>query len=93
MSSSIEYFIISFPSTHHAIAGEKVAEMASKAKGLRLVPIPPDVSAGCGLALNVPSSELTDVLQAFRENNIGYQDIFEVLYADNRKTYQKKILN
>ena len=67
--------------------------MASKAKGLRLVPIPPDVSAGCGLALNVPSSELTDVLQAFRENNIGYQDIFEVLYADNRKTYQKKILN
>lgn len=93
MASNIEYLIISFPSTHHAIAGEKVAGKASKKEGLRLIPIPPDVSAGCGLALNVPSSELTNVLEAFEENNIGYQDIFEVFFADNKKTYQKKIIN
>ena len=93
MTSHIEYLLISFPSTHHAIAGEKVAELASKKDELRLIPIPPDVSAGCGLALYIPPSELKDVLQAFEENNIIYQDVFEVVCADNKKTYQKKILN
>lgn len=93
------YCIISFPSSHHAIRGEKVAEGAcggerdtkepstSSAKVLRLIPTPPEVSAGCGLVLRLPQSALNCAFTAFKANGIEYEQVFSVEENDGKKVY------
>lgn len=84
------YCIISFPSSHHAIRGERVAEEAYNGKlcgdeckknevekqKLRLIPTPPEVSAGCGLVLRLPQNALDCALTAFKEEEIEIEEVF-----------------
>lgn len=98
------YCIISFPSSHHAIRGEKVAEEAyskdagskgsdtkggntSKEKVLRLIPTPPEVSAGCGLVLRLPQSALEGAFIAFKKKGIEYEQVFSIEENDGKKVY------
>jgi len=85
-----EYFIVSFPSTHHAIAGEKIAVNVRKNEETRLIPIPPEVSAGCGLALKLSSSVLTPVLDTLKQEGIQTEGVFLVQISDGKKTYTRK---
>ena len=97
------YCIISFPSSHHAIRGEKVAEEAynkemskedeSKAKGsdnvkeMRLIPTPPEVSAGCGLVLRLPQGALNCAFTAFKAKGIEYEEVFSIEETNANKVY------
>lgn len=51
-------FIISFDSTHHAIAAECALDGRNAS---RLVPLHPSISAGCGLALRYESDSFEEV--------------------------------
>lgn len=90
MCSENDYSLVSFPSTHHAMAGEKIAESVCKEKEARLIPIPPEVSAGCGLALKLPSNMLELVLEALRKEGIQLEGAFFVHLSDGKKTYTRK---
>ena len=90
MCNESGYSIISFPSTHHAMAGEKIAEGVCKNKEARLIPIPPEVSAGCGLALKLPSSILELVLDTLMKEGIQIEGAFFVHLSDGKKTYTRK---
>ena len=93
------YCIISFPSSHHAIRGEKVAEGAcggerdtkeistSSAKVLRLIPTPPEVSAGCGLVLRLPQGALNCAFTAFKAKGIEYEEVFSIEETNANKVY------
>ncbi|MGP1439039.1 MAG: DUF3343 domain-containing protein [Treponema sp.] len=87
MCKKSDYSIISFPSTHHAMAGEKVAESVCENKEARLIPIPPEVSAGCGLALKLPSNMLEPVRKALKEEGIQVEGAFIVQCENEKKTY------
>lgn len=43
------FLIVAFPSTHDAIKAETLAKRSDLT--VRVIPLPPEVSAGCGLAL------------------------------------------
>ena len=96
------YCIISFPSSHHAIRGEKVAEEAYNkqacngdevetkeptVKEIRLIPTPPEVSAGCGLVLRLPQSFLELTFTAFKAKGIEYEEVFSIEEQDSKKIY------
>ena len=92
-----KYVLISFQSSHHAIRGEKVAETAianfdctlnenTGDKVTRLIPLPPKISAGCGLVLQLPFALLQVVLEVFKSEAIAFEDIFIV---ESDKTYRK----
>lgn len=55
MREKTDCFVVTFPTTTAALAWEDVA----KEKGIsgRLVPIPQEITAGCGLAWKMPISE------------------------------------
>lgn len=89
-SKNDDYFIVSFPSTHHAMAGEKLAVSVCKNEEARLIPIPPEVSAGCGLALKLPSGVLTPVLDILKQEDIQIEGIFLVQISNGKKTYTKE---
>lgn len=50
-----EYFIYSFKSTTQAIAGEQYCK--EHGVGGRMIPLPAQISAGCGLAWRISSDE------------------------------------
>ena len=81
--------LVSFPSTHHAIAGEKLAK-TNDIENARLIPLPPQISAGCGLVLKIDAEELENVLTILSKGNILYEDVFLVQEKENVKTYTKQ---
>ena len=98
-----KYVLVSFQSSHHAIRGEKVAEGAitdiishtnkdASEKLSRLVPLPPEISAGCGLVLRLPFSMLQAVLQVFSDEDIAFEDVF-IVECEKTKTYTKLSLD
>ena len=88
-----DYIIISFPSTHHAMAGEKIAMSVCQNKEARLIPIPPEVSAGCGLALKLKSDVLNSVLDVLKQEGIQTEGVFLVQLLDGKKTYTQREIN
>ena len=58
------FCVISFDSTHQAIAAEMAVTGLS---GARLIPLPPEISEGCGMALRVnreDAEKAIDLLKA-----------------------------
>ena len=69
------FCIISFDTSHQAI----VAEMAvSGLPNARLVPLPPEMSEGCGLALRVNKEDMDKAVELLQKSGAVYQDVYTV---------------
>ncbi len=69
--------IISFPTTTAAMAAEKFC-MDHDLPG-RLIPIPREITAGCGMSWKAPLEARADLQAAFDESKIAYSDFYELL--------------
>ena len=69
--------IISFPGTTAAMA----AESFCTEHGLpgRLIPIPREITAGCGMAWKAPVEARPELKAAFDENKKAYSDFYELI--------------
>ncbi len=72
------FYIATFNSTFAAMEGESILE---KFVPCRLVPIPTELSAGCGMVLK------TNDYKSFLDKNINFVKIFEV----EKENFTKKI--
>lgn len=82
----MEYVLYTFESTSSAM----VSEMAVTSKGIRarLVPLLPEIDAGCGLALRFERKFYKDVEEIFIEKNLAYQDRFVLFYKEDQRKPQ-----
>lgn len=79
---SERFYLVCFASTQKAVYTEK--KLKEQAPGVRLIPIPPEISAGCGLGLKIPLEEAGLV------NRLGLEeDIYVVEKQDNKRIVQK----
>jgi hypothetical protein len=62
--------IVTFDSTHHAMAAEDILRLEGIA--LEVVPPPSNLSAGCGLALRVAVEDIPRVMEAIRSRGAAY---------------------
>lgn len=87
-----EFIVISFPSSHSAISAETAtAESPEKIENTRLIPILPEISAGCGFVLKA-QKELKDViLKTLKENGIEYSKIYLIQKENGRKKIEEII--
>ena len=69
--------VISFESTAHAMA----VETFCMEKGLpgRLIPIPKEITAGCGLAWKADPEAKEELLHASEQNGISYDGVHEIV--------------
>ena len=69
--------VVSFRTTTQAIAMEE----AGKAAGLsgRLIPVPRQITAGCGLAWSEPVQGREELEQQLSERKLGYDQIVELV--------------
>lgn len=68
--------VLTFASTSDAMA----VEAAAREQGFpgRMIPIPSEVSAGCGLAWCAPVEEREELLSALEGGGLAYEDVHEV---------------
>ena len=70
MNSRETTAIVTFDSTHHAMAAEDI--LREGAIGLEVVPPPANLGAGCGLALRVRLEDVPDVVEALTSRGAAY---------------------
>lgn len=76
MRKKEQRFIITFQSTIEAMDMEEIC----KENGIRgrLIPVPRQISANCGMAFSALPSEKEEVLAFIEENNITYEAWYEL---------------
>ncbi len=81
-----EFIIVSFESTHDAIKAETITGRAGISA--RLIPTPPEVSAGCGLALRAQPEDLSRVRELLNEEEVTGQ-FYSLVREGIRRTVEK----
>lgn len=85
----MDYVIYTFHSSSQAMQSEMLME--SNNIKCRLVPLLPEIDAGCGLALRFSIDYYKEVEKIFLDNNFNYQDRYLLSYPqDSRKPVVKK---
>lgn len=69
--------IITFYTTTQAMAMEQVCKQC-QAPG-RIIPVPPSVQAGCGLAWSVPVEKKQELMMVMEENKLSYERMQECM--------------
>ena len=69
--------IITFPTTTRAMAMEKACREAG-APG-RLIPVPREITAGCGLAWCAPTDSREALVHLMEERNIAFEQLYEMM--------------
>ncbi len=75
--------LITFDSTHHALAAESLLTEASLAPDIQ--PIPRELSASCGLAIAIPQEARQQALELLRQNAIRYRAVYRILGQDEKR--------
>lgn len=70
-------YILTFASTADAILFEKKATTAQLPG--RLIPLPPVISAGCGMAWKIKKQEVDNLLSVIHTLDVPIQQIHELL--------------
>ena len=77
MREKRNYMIITFHTTTEAMAAEKVCTQEG-IKG-RLIPIPREITAGCGLAWRMTLEEFNDCSEKIDELGLKYDQMVELM--------------
>lgn len=83
-----EYIVFSFDSTHEAIKSEKALENC-RLDG-RLIPLPPEISAGCGLSLRIAVKDKVEAFNILKQAEVGISGIFK-LRKEGIKRFVEKL--
>ncbi|MPN51565.1 hypothetical protein SDC9_199213 [bioreactor metagenome] len=76
MRKKVVKLIITFADTEQAIACEKKCQEAGI--GERLIPVPGQISAGCGLAWKSDVHQKEKIKAFFDKNQVQYEELYEV---------------
>lgn len=80
------FCVFSFDSSHQAIAAETAV---TGLEGARLIPLPPEISQGCGLALRVHTNDYTAASEMLTNSGSGYQDAYTLTIQGAERTVVK----
>ena len=85
------YGVFSFSSSHHAIAAEAVTAdaVSGRLTEARLIPLPPEISAGCGLVLRVNEEGIKKASRLLSEAEIPYTGTYLLKIETNKRFVEK----
>lgn len=86
MEEEKKYNLIVFNSTHHALAAEE--ELKNKDYQIKVVPVPPEISADCGIAIKFADKEI-EIVNIIKESEIEFAGCYQVI----KQGLEKRILN
>lgn len=81
------YGVITFPTSQAAAAAE--AQVKAAGYECRLIPMPEQISAGCGLVLQVSVEQTLDIQKQLIDHQISLEGSYEVWFENRKKFVQK----
>lgn len=81
------YVIFLFPSSHVAIKAELASKKAFPSS--RLIPLPPEVSAGCGMVLRAEIEQKDAMLACLKEANVEVEDLYKLELLGGKRNVEK----
>ena len=78
------YAIVAFPTSQAAAAAE--IHVSDSAIDCRLIPMPEQLSAGCGLVLQFSVEDVKAVQTILEENRIAVDGYYEVHFLNRKKS-------
>lgn len=75
--------LITFDSTHHALAAESL--LLDAELGPDIQPIPRQLSASCGLAIAIPLAAREQALQLLQQHAVAYRATYRVSQPEEDK--------
>ena len=76
MRRKTPHVVVTFATTSDAMAVEMAAD-AGAVPG-RMIPVPSEISAGCGLAWCAPADVRSELFAAFGREGLAFDGVFEV---------------
>jgi len=80
-------YIITFKNTNFAIKAEQCL-LEQKMK-VSVLPLPSQISAGCGICLKVTQTEIIQALKALTDNGINERGLFSRLQENGKYVYSE----
>ena len=84
-----KFNVISFESTHMAIKSEKL--LLDIGLNIRIIPVPREITASCGLALKINIDDFIEVKKLLEKNKIDFLDVYIVRKKGLKKEIEKII--
>ena len=81
-------YIITFNNTNNAIKAEQC--LLSQYMQVRVMPLPSQISAGCGICLRVKVDDVIQALRILKDNNINEIGIYTRMPENNGFIYTKE---
>ena len=78
MRKRVPTLVITFATTTKAMQMEEIC-MKLSAPG-RLIPLPGEISAGCGLAWSADPSEKEAILKVMADNGLEAEGVYEIMF-------------
>lgn len=78
-------YIITFNSTHHALAFEKAA--SDNNMKITILPVPRNIAASCGLAIMFDEVDFENITTLIKDKNLNYAGIYVVKNDKGKKDY------
>lgn len=85
------YCIVTFHSTSQALTFEKV--MKENKVGVKLMPVPRQVSSSCGTAAQIPCDLKNEIIKICLEQNIEIDEIHEIEGKQGSGIFSKLLKN
>lgn len=79
----LEFYILTFGSSNQVIKSEIALE---NIKGIRIIPLYPEISAGCGLSLKIPKENFLEAMNILEQESITPDAIY---FRDEDKRIKK----
>lgn len=77
MRKKEQRLVITFSATTQAIKMEEICKK-NNMQG-RLIPVPKEITAGCGMAWSAKTEEESEYIAFMKKSNISYEGIFKIM--------------
>lgn len=81
------FYLVCFESSQRAVWLQR--EAAKRTDGIRLVPIPPEIRAGCGLGLKMSAALFEELMDGAMGEEIKKEDIYLVHKENGHRSVLK----
>lgn len=71
--------VVTFPTTTDAIAFEAAAKDDPEGMPGTIIPVPSEISAGCGLSWCAPEEERETLLASVESKGLNYEGVYSVM--------------
>ena len=78
-------YIITFNNTNSAIKGEK--QLLDTGLNIAVMPLPPQIKAGCGICLRIKPAELQAAIKVLEQTGLADADLYCKEASGNRFVY------